>query len=49
MYPAVLPEAGLPTGFETLIQPETALLLPAAEAQAIAGPAIDTWRAALAQ
>ena len=49
MYPAVLPEAGLPSGFETLIQPETALLLPAAEAQAIAGPAIDTWRAALAQ
>lgn len=49
MYPAVLPEAGLPTGFETLIQPETALLLPAAEAQAIAGPAIDAWRAALAQ
>jgi thiamine transport system substrate-binding protein len=35
MYPAVTPEAGLPEGFETLITPATALLLPPDEAEAL--------------
>lgn len=47
MYPARLPAAGLPAGFETLIQPETSLLFPAEEAEALRGPAITEWQEAL--
>ena len=49
MYPAKLPEAGLPEGFETLTVPEVALLLPAEEAAARRDGALETWRNALAQ
>ncbi len=49
MYPAVLPEGGLPEGFETLIAPANALLLDPADAAAAADAAIEEWRAALAQ
>ena len=49
MYPAVTPAAGLPEGFETLVTPSTALLLSSEDAAAKSGPAIDAWRAALAQ
>ncbi len=49
MYPAVMPAAGLPAGFETLVQPATALLLSAEDAQAATAPAIEEWRAALSQ
>ena len=49
MYPAVTPATGLPAGFETLIQPETSLLLPAAEAEEIRSEALDEWRRALAR
>ncbi|THD85470.1 thiamine ABC transporter substrate binding subunit [Aliigemmobacter aestuarii] len=49
MYPAREPASGLPKGFETLIQPGTSLLLPAAEAEALRGAAIEEWRAALAR
>ncbi|WP_163848171.1 thiamine ABC transporter substrate binding subunit [Pseudooceanicola aestuarii] len=49
MYPAVLPEGGLPAGFETLIQPETPLLMSAEEAQAARDAALDEWRGALSQ
>ncbi|SIO48679.1 thiamine transport system substrate-binding protein [Rhodovulum sp. ES.010] len=49
MYPAVTPEGGLPDGFETLIRPETALLLPAGEADAIRDEAMAAWRAALSR
>lgn len=49
MYPALTPAAGLPKGFETLIRPETSLLFPAAEAEALRGAALDEWRAALSQ
>jgi thiamine transport system substrate-binding protein len=49
MYPAFTPASGLPDGFETLITPETALLLPATEAEARRAAAIETWRAALSQ
>ncbi|HEX9859247.1 MAG TPA: thiamine ABC transporter substrate binding subunit [Paracoccaceae bacterium] len=49
MYPAKTPAAGLPAGFETLIQPAKSLLLSPAEAEAARAPALDEWRAALSQ
>lgn len=49
MYPALTPPEGLPKGFETLIQPAKALMLPAAEAAAIRDQATEEWRAALAR
>lgn len=49
MYPAVTPEAGLPTGFETLIQPKQALIYSADEAAALRDPALEEWRAALSK
>ncbi len=49
MYPAVTPAAGLPAGFETLTQPAKSLLLGADEAEALRAPALEEWRAALAQ
>lgn len=49
MYPAVTPAGGLPDGFETLIQPGKALLVPAGEAQAIRDAALDEWLSALSQ
>ncbi len=49
MYPAVTPPEGLPKGFETLIQPQKALMLSAAEAAALRDKATEEWRAALAQ
>jgi thiamine transport system substrate-binding protein len=49
MYPAVTPAGGLPAGFETLIQPETSLLLSADQAAAARAGALDEWRAALAR
>ena len=48
-YPAVVPEAGLPEGFETLIAPERTLLVPPEEAAARAEEAIATWRDALSR
>lgn len=49
MYPAVTPEGGLPAGFETLISPETALLMSSTDAASARGAAIETWQAALSQ
>ncbi|WP_151717931.1 thiamine ABC transporter substrate binding subunit [Gemmobacter serpentinus] len=49
MYPAHTPAAGLPEGFETLVQPTRSLLLNADEAEALRAPALDEWRAALAR
>lgn len=49
MYPAKLPQAGLPEGFKTLIQPETSLLLPADQAESLRQGAIDEWQAALSR
>ncbi|MEQ3625628.1 MAG: thiamine ABC transporter substrate binding subunit [Celeribacter sp.] len=49
MYPAITPEAGLPAGAETLVQPETALLLSAQEAEAARDAALDEWLTALSQ
>ncbi len=49
MYPAVMPEMGLPEGFGGLVSPESALIFPAGEAQNLRDSAIETWRTALSQ
>ena len=49
MYPAAVPAAGLPNGFETLIQPETSLLLPPNEARDLKLRALVEWRMALSR
>lgn len=49
MYPAALPTEDLPEGFETLMQPETALIYSATEAAAIRDAALATWQNALSQ
>lgn len=49
MYPAVTPAGGLPDGFETLIRPDKALLVPAADAVALRDVALDEWLTALSQ
>lgn len=49
MYPAVMPAAGLPEGFETLAQPGKALLVPADEAGAMRDVALAEWLGALSQ
>lgn len=49
MYPVTALQAGLPEGFETLIQPEKSLLLSSTEAAAMRDGAIEEWRSALSQ
>ena len=49
MYPAVTPAGGLPDGFETLLTPETSLLLSPEDAAAKRDAALDAWRTALSQ
>ncbi len=49
MYPAVLPEGGLPEGFDTLMVPERALLFSADEAAAQRDAALAEWLAALSR
>jgi len=49
MYPAVVPAAGLPEGFETMIQPSKALLVPADQAVAVRDEALAEWLDALSQ
>jgi thiamine transport system substrate-binding protein len=49
MYPAHLPEEGLPEGFETLAVPGKALLLDPEEARAVRDAALDEWLAALSR
>ncbi|MGV6849378.1 MAG: thiamine ABC transporter substrate binding subunit [Marinibacterium sp.] len=49
MYPAVLPADGLPEGFETMIEPSKALLVPADEADAVRAVALDEWLSALSR
>lgn len=49
MYPAVTPETGLPSGFETLANPSSALLFPAGDAMAVRDAALDEWLNALSQ
>jgi thiamine transport system substrate-binding protein len=47
MYPAVMPEGGLPEAFQALEVPNRAILLPPEEARALRDPALEEWRAAL--
>ncbi len=49
MYPAVTPAAGLPDGFDTLIQPEKSLLYSPDEAAAVRDQALAEWLSALSQ
>lgn len=49
MYPAKLPEGGLPEGFETLIQPSKALLLSPKDAASARDAAVDEWLGALSR
>lgn len=49
MYPAVMPEGGLPDGFDTLITPEKSLLLSPDEAAATRDAALDEWLTALSR
>jgi thiamine transport system substrate-binding protein len=47
MYPAVMPEGGLPEAFQALEVPNRAILLPPEEARALRDPALEEWLAAL--
>ena len=47
MYPAKIPQGGLPEGFDTLVTPETSLILPADQARDLRGEALAEWLAAL--
>ena len=49
MYPAVIPADGLPKGFETLITPEKALLVPNDAVPALREKALAEWLSALSQ
>lgn len=49
MYPAVIPEGGLPQGFEALHVPEVSLLLGPEEAASLRDGALNVWRDALAR
>ncbi len=49
MYPAATPADGLPDGFDTLLTPTKALLLPPEQAAAARDAALDEWRSALSQ
>ncbi|MEM6304462.1 MAG: thiamine ABC transporter substrate binding subunit [Pseudomonadota bacterium] len=49
MYPAVMPSGGLPKGFEALVQPEKARLIPAEDAPAVRDEALQEWLTALSQ
>ena len=49
MYPAKTPAAGLPAGFETLVQPAKSLLMSAEEAQTARAAAIEEWQTALSK
>lgn len=49
MYPSVVPAAGLPEGFSTLMIPEKALLFSPREAEDVRSGALETWRTSLSQ
>lgn len=49
MYPAVTPAGGLPQGFETLVKPDRALIIPANEAATLRDEALAEWLGALSQ
>jgi thiamine transport system substrate-binding protein len=49
MYPAKTPAAGLPEGFETLIQPSKSLLLSSVEAESARTAAVEEWQTVLSK
>ncbi len=49
MYPAKTPAAGLPAGFETLINPPKSLLFSAVEAEGLRQSAVEEWQTVLAR
>ncbi|MTJ04561.1 MAG: thiamine ABC transporter substrate binding subunit [Sediminimonas qiaohouensis] len=49
MYPAVMPQGGLPDAFDTLIKPEKSLLVPADEADEVRDRALEEWLRALSR
>jgi thiamine transport system substrate-binding protein len=49
MYPARTPAEGLPAGFETLLKPETSLLLTSEDAAELREKALEEWRNALSR
>ncbi len=49
MYPAALPAEMLPSGFETLIEPDTALLLSPQDAARLRDEALAAWQSALSR
>ena len=49
MYPAVVPAAGLPDGFDSLIAPQKALLLDADAVPALREEALQEWLSALSK
>jgi thiamine transport system substrate-binding protein len=49
MYPATVPEGGLPASFDTLIAPEKSLMVPIADVPAIRETAVQEWQDALSQ
>ncbi len=49
MYPAVLPEAGLPEGFSSLVTPDKALLIPPQDVPALRDAALQEWLTALSR
>ena len=49
MYPAVMPEGGLPEGFEGLVTPASSLLIPAQDVPQVRDFALEKWRSGLSQ
>ncbi|MDF1726281.1 MAG: thiamine ABC transporter substrate binding subunit [Sulfitobacter sp.] len=49
MYPAVMPEGGLPEAFEMLVSPDKARLIPAEEVPALREEALQEWLTALSR
>ncbi len=47
MYPAVMPDAGLPEGFDAMIQPHTSLMIAAPDVPAARDAALKAWLAGL--
>lgn len=47
MYPAMVPAAGMPEGFDPIIDPDAALLLSPSKAAALRNEALDEWLIAL--
>lgn len=49
MYPVAMPDAGLPDGFGSLVEPDTALLIPSGQVPETREAALETWQRALSR